>query len=105
MISPDGVSRLFRSRVDQNYGALEVVQKRFVGELFGVRDESFVDVSRLIRIAAALEKDHGLSHLDMLRLPRLQASNHHDRAKHKQQQKAQDVSIMAEEPHMRGLST
>ena len=92
-----------RIGIDQEQGALKVLEQRAVGQLGHVHQEAAIQLLRLVGVAFGMEQDEGLADFDVPFLVGIELADDHHAAKHQQEQEQKHEFVLPDETHARGF--
>jgi hypothetical protein len=86
-------------RIDEEKGALKVFEEAAVGQLVEIEQQAMIQLLRLIGVASGVKENEGFADFDVPFLVRVDLEDHHDAAKHEQEQEQKDEFVLPHETH------
>jgi len=86
-------------RIDEEKGALEIIQEGALRQLVEIQQQAMIQLLRLIGVASGVKENEGLADFHVPSLFLVNLENHHDAAKYKQQQEQKDEFVLPHKTH------
>ena len=86
-------------RIDEEKSALKILEQGTVGQLVEIEQQTMIQLLRLVGVASGVKENEGLADFDMPFLVRVDLEDHHDAAKHQQQQEKKDELVLPHKTH------
>ena len=86
-------------RIDEEQGALKILQKSAVGQLVEIEQQAMIQLLRLVGVASGVKENEGFADFDVPFLVLVDLEDHHDAAKYEQKQEQKDEFVLPHETH------
>jgi len=90
-------------RIDEEEGALKVLQEAAVGQLVEIEQQAMIQLLRLVGVASGVKENEGFADLNVPVLVRGDLQDHHDAAEHEQEQEQKDEFVLPHKTHVNFL--
>jgi len=86
-------------RIDEEKGALKILQEGAVGQFVEIEQQAMIQLLRLVGIASGVKENERFADFDVPFLVRVDLEDHHDAAKHEQEQEQKDEFVLPHKTH------
>ena len=86
-------------RVNEKQSALKILQEDAVRQLVEIEQQAMIQLLRLVGVTSGVKEDEGLADFDMPFLVGVDLEDHHDAAKHEQEQEQKDEFVLPHKTH------
>ena len=103
VIPDEVVCRLGGIGIDQEEGALKVVEQGAIAQLRHVEEQTAIQLLRLVGVTPGVEQDERFADFDVASLVDIALLDHHDAAKDQQEQEQKHELVLPQKTHARFL--
>jgi hypothetical protein len=99
VITPDEIGRLMGVGIDEEEGALEIIEEGAVGQFVKIEEQAMIQLLGLVGVTPGMKEDESFADFDVAPLVGIDLENDHDAAKDEQEKEEKDEFVLPQKTH------